>query len=71
VLFLDVRKNQEIVGVNVLAVAQGHARVGVGESLVGDVAEDESLGSYEVEGASLGYREGFFVPRGQNLNKLM
>jgi hypothetical protein len=71
VLFLDVRKNQEIVGVNVLAVAQGHARVGVGESLVGDVAEDESLGSYEVEGASLGYREGLFVARGQNLHKQM
>jgi hypothetical protein len=71
VLFLNVRKNQEIVSVNVLAVAQGHARVSIGESFVGDVAEDESLGSYEVEGASLGYREGFFVPRGQNLNKLM
>lgn len=58
---LNVGENQDIFGPDLLAISENRAGVGVGESFICNVAEDEAFGSDEVEGVCVCDCDSFFV----------
>ena len=59
--FLDVGEDQNIFCLDLLAISQNFTGVSIRVTLIRNVSKYEPLGTNEIQIASFGYRQGFFV----------